>query len=88
MPGFAKRTSARTLLLGPLDMTLRIESVPLLVAGLPWSTQLSALAGTVTGPVGQLGSTVHEWVAGEPSTLPAASVARTRNSCGPTARPL
>src|SRR5687768_11776478 len=66
-------------------MTLRIESVPLLVAGLPWSIQLSALALTVTAPAGQLGSTVHACVAGEPSTLPAASVARTLNSWLPSA---
>ena len=36
----------------------------------------------------QLGSMVHEWLAGEPSTLPAASVARTRNSCAPKLRAL
>lgn len=33
--GRLKRTRARRLLLGPLDITLRIESVPLLSLGLP-----------------------------------------------------
>ena len=33
-------------------------------------------------------SMLQEWVAGDWSVLPAASVARTRNTCGPAARPV
>jgi hypothetical protein len=43
LAGRAKRTSARLLLL-LLAFTLRIESVPLLLDGLPWSIQASASA--------------------------------------------
>ena len=42
--GRAKRTRARELLLGSSEFSLRIESVPRLVAGLFWSIQLSASA--------------------------------------------
>src|SRR6201999_2677108 len=50
--------------------------------------QLSMLAPTVTVEAVQPLVIVQLWVAGEPSTLPAASIARTRNECAPTARPL
>jgi hypothetical protein len=43
LAGKLKRSRARRLLLD-LDITLRIESVPLLLDGLPWSIQASALA--------------------------------------------
>jgi hypothetical protein len=86
--GVENRSSERTLWLGPLDITFRIESVPLFAAGLPWSIQPSATMEAVTDPLPQSGSTVQEWLAGEPSALPAASIARTRNSCVPIARPV
>jgi hypothetical protein len=46
--GIEKRTTARRLLLGPFDMTLSVESVPLFEDALPWSIQLSAFAVNVT----------------------------------------
>ena len=85
-----KRTSARKLSVGPLDWTFRIESVPLLFAGLFSSIQASAAASAVAGlPQPCCGAViVHEWVAGVESTFPAASRARTLNWCEPSARPL
>ena len=47
------------------------------------------VAGGAPEPIvvcGAAVSTVQVWVAGEASTLPAASVARTRNSCAPCAQ--
>src|ERR687896_738222 len=73
-----------------LDMTLRIESEPLLLVGLPSSIQASAVAGRVCcGPQ----STVELWIvhqelAGVWSTLVAASFARTEKVCVPAARPV
>src|ERR671919_2311709 len=70
-----------------LDMTLRIESEPLLIVELPWSIQASALAGRVcwepqsTVELWSVQLYVADW------ELLAASVARTSNVCGLTARP-
>jgi hypothetical protein len=87
--GIEKRTSARRLLLGPFDMTLRIESDPLFDEALPWSIQLSAFAVSVCVEP-QFGGAwiVQEWVAGVASVFPAASLARTLNWCVPTASPV
>jgi hypothetical protein len=73
----------------PLDRTGRISSVPLLVSELFWSTHASAAAGAVVGE-GQAedAETVHWWVAGVGSVLPAGSVARTWKSCRPGASPV
>ena len=43
--------------------------------------------GKTTDDVGAVVSIVHAWFAGEASTLPAASVARTSNACAPWTRP-
>ena len=43
---------------------------------------------SVTSVPGGVVSTDHVWTAGEASRLPAWSVARTRNSCDPTASPV
>src|ERR687895_174543 len=85
--GRLKRTRPRRLPL-LLDMTFRIESEPLLFDGPPWSIQASALAVSVCcGPQSTIRlPIVQEAIAGVPSTLPAASIARTRKVCGPTAR--
>src|SRR5687767_617333 len=53
MFGNWNRTRLRTLLLGPLDITLRTESKPLLLNGLLSSIQASALAVRVTGRASQ-----------------------------------
>jgi hypothetical protein len=76
--------------LGPFDWTFRIESVPLVFAGLFSSIQASAAASAVTGlPHPCCGAViVQEWVAGVASRFPAASRARTLNWCAPTAGPL
>src|SRR5918999_1438323 len=84
MDGRLKRTSAR--LFEPLfDMTLRIESEPLLLVVLPESIHASALAVSVCWlpqfTVGAGGWTVHVALATVWSRLPAASTARTRNVC-------
>ena len=84
MAGSAKRTSARALL-EDLPSTLRFESVPKLLPEALWSTHESRSAAAVT--VEQAGVIVQACDAGEPSTLPASSTARTRNSCAPSASP-
>ena len=45
--GRLKRTRERALFAGPLEMTLMVESPPLLVSGAAWSIQASAPAPTV-----------------------------------------
>src|ERR687892_1161928 len=70
-----------------LDMTLRIESEPLLLVGLPSSIQASALAVRVCW---EPQSTVELWIVQlyvADWELLAASVARTSNVWGLTARP-
>src|SRR5919106_659433 len=74
--GCAKRTAARRLFTGPLDMTLSTESLPLLSDVEAWSYQASATP-----------SIVHMRLAGESSTLPARSVARTSRRCSPLPSP-
>ena len=49
---------------------------------------LIVVSGAVVSGVGAGSWISHEWLAGEPSTLLAASVARTSKVCGPTARPV
>jgi hypothetical protein len=66
--------------------TWRVSSVPKLLVGTPWSIDVSASASSVTGS-GQVASIVHDELAALASALPAASVARTANVCGPMARP-
>jgi hypothetical protein len=84
--GRSNFTRARMLLLD-LDITLRIESVPLLLVGLPLSTHASAVDVTViAGPQFTGACTVQLWLAGVPSVLPAASIARTLKLCAPTAK--
>jgi hypothetical protein len=60
--GRSNRTSARLFEAPFLDMTLRIESEPLLLEELPWSIQASPLAVSVCcGPQSIVGLwTVHE----------------------------
>jgi hypothetical protein len=68
--------------LGPFDCTLRIESPPLFVPGLPWSIQASAFAEAVIAEPQSTGVVIVQlWVAAVPSVFPARSVARTRNWC-------
>src|SRR5918999_1414461 len=87
--GCAKRTAARRLLTGPLDMTLSTESLPLLSDVEAWSNQASATAVRVRGwpQSAATPSTVHVRTAGESSTLPAMSVARASKRCSPLPRP-
>ena len=87
--GSANRTSARALLLPDLESTLRIESLPKLLVGALCSTQASRSADAITdGAVQPCGgaSIVQRCVAGESSTLPAASFARTRKLRAPSGR--
>ena len=74
-------------------MTLRIESEPLLLVGLPCSIQASWLAPRVCCAPQLTGGGVFAWIvhvkpAGEPSMFPAWSMARTSKVCWPTARPV
>ncbi len=87
--GCAKRTAARRLFTGPLDMTLSTESLPLLSDVEAWSNQASATAVRVRGwpQSAATPSIVHVRTAGESSTLPAMSVARTSKRCSPLPRP-
>jgi hypothetical protein len=59
--------------------------VSVVVAG---GFSLIVVSGAVVSGVGAGSWISHEWVAGEASTLLAASVARTSKVCGPTARPV
>jgi hypothetical protein len=68
-------------------LTFRIESLPSLLLGEPWSIYASAFAVNVTGePQSARAVTDQVWVTGS-ETLPAASAARTRKVCAPTASP-
>src|ERR687895_48747 len=87
--GCAKRTAARRLFTGPFDMTLSTESLPLLSDVEAWSNQASATAVSRCGSPQSAAtpSIVQVRLAGESSTLPAMSVARTSRRCSPPARP-
>ena len=87
--GCAKRTAARRLFTGPLDMTLSTESLPLLSDVDAWSNQASATAVRLRGEPQSAAtpSIVQVRFAGESSTLPAVSVARTSKRCSPEPRP-
>src|SRR5918992_2256153 len=83
--GRLNRTRARRFAPFP-DMTLRIESEPLLIDGLPWSIQASALAVSVCW---EPQSTVELWIVQlcvADWEFSAASVARTSKLCWPSAR--
>ena len=87
--GCAKRTAARRLFTGPLDITLSTESLPLLSDVEAWSNQASAAAVRTCGSPQSAArpSIVQVRLAGESSTLPAMSVARTSKRCSPSPRP-
>src|ERR671918_493507 len=87
--GCAKRTAARRLLTGPFDMTLSTESLPLLSDVEAWSNQASATAVSRCGSPQSAAtpSIVQVRLAGESSTLPAMSVARTSRRCSPFPSP-
>ena len=83
-----KRTSALALL-PDFESTFSTESPPLFFAASLCSTQLSATEVTVTVPAVQLETfAVQVPVADVGSGLPAASIARTRNVCGPAVIPV
>src|SRR5918999_1026282 len=86
--GRLKRSSA--LALPPdLESTFSTESPPKFLAPSLCSSQLSATGLTVTVDAVQLETfAVHVLVAEVGSVLPAASTARTRNTCGPAASPV
>src|SRR5918999_31264 len=86
MAGRLNRTSARELPEPDLEVTFRSESVPKLLPPALWSTQLSRSAATVA--VVQAATTVQARAAGDWSTLPAASIARTCTSWLPTPNPV
>src|SRR5918999_1714831 len=86
MAGRLNRTSARELPEPDLEVTFRSESVPKLLPPALWSTQLSRSAATVA--VVQAATTVQARAAGDWSTLPAGSIARTRTSWLPTVNPV
>src|SRR5918999_5918419 len=87
--GCAKRTAARRLLTGPLDMTLSTESLPLLSAVEAWSNHASATAVSRCGSPQSAATPaiVQVRIAGVSSALPAASIARTSRRCSPLPRP-
>ena len=80
--------------LAPLfDITLRVESDPLLDEGLPESIHESAFAVSVVCGPQFTGGGATAWIvqvkpADDGSMLPAWSIARTSNVCWPTARPV
>src|ERR671914_1206137 len=80
--GSAKRTSARAF---PPDFvsTFRTESLPKMLLGALCSTQVSRSADAVFVAAQLEAWTVQKWLAGLASTLPLASVARTRKLCAP-----
>src|SRR5918999_2217084 len=86
MAGRLNRTSARELPEPDLEVTFRSESVPKLLPAALWITQLSLSAATVA--VVQAATTVQARAAGDWSTLPAASIARTWTWWLPTANPV
>src|SRR5919106_142430 len=71
-------------------MTLVVVSVPWFADAEVWPFQLSAAAAAMSGALLQFGgaSTVQLELAGDPSGVPAGSVARTLNSWSPSASPL
>src|ERR687896_1649964 len=87
--GCAKRTAARRLLTGPLDMTLSTESPPLLSDVEAWSNQASATAvSRCRSPQSAATpSIVQVRLAGESSTLPAKAVAPPPEGGPPLPRP-
>src|ERR687896_2343564 len=87
--GCAKRTAARRLFTGPLDMTLSTESLPLLSDVEAWSNQASATAVSrcESPQSAATPSIVQARPAGESSTLPARSVAPTSRRWSPFPRP-
>src|SRR5918999_2686593 len=89
--GIANRTRPRRLRLVPSDIARKVVCEPAVAVWESWLIQLSASAVSVTDsqlpPPGNA-STVHECSAGDSSTLPAPSFARTLKVCGPTASPV
>ena len=90
MAGTPKRISVRTFWLDDFDVTLSVESTPLLLPGADCSSQASPVALSVTSAPQSGGgaTTVQAYVAPGFSKLPATSRARTRKVWLPSASPV